>query len=258
MDELNFMDYFSDLPDPRIDRRKKHKLMDVIGITVLGVLSGCECWGEIELYAREREEDFKTLFDLPNGIPSHDTLERVFSRLNPEAFQRCFYNWANSLRRKAGKELIAVDGKSLNGSDGGHDNLSLLHAWSVDSGIVIGAVECSKGGGEVPQIPVLLKDLDIKDCIVTVDAGNARSSVAKAIKNKGADYVMIVKKNESSLHKKLENIFSGSFPEKFEFTEEEKTELNRGRVEFRRCVTADASQFDHLYCSHLSFQVPTT
>ena len=246
MDDLNFMDYFSDLPDPRIDRRKKHKLVDIIGITVVGVLSGCECWGEIELYAREKETDFKTLFELPNGIPSHDTLERVFSRLSGNSFQRCFYNWANSLRKKSGKELIAIDGKSLNGSNGGKDNLSLLHAWSVESGIVIGAVECNKGGGEVPQIPALLKDLDIKNCIVTVDAGNARSSVAKEIRSKDADYIMIVKKNEKSLHRKISNIFSGHFPDKFESTEEEATELNRGRIEFRKCVVAGAAQFNHL------------
>jgi predicted transposase YbfD/YdcC len=246
MEELNFMDYFSDLPDPRLDRRKKHKLVDVIGIVVVGVLSGCECWGEIELYAREKETDFKTLFELPNGIPSHDTLERVFSRLSAEAFQKCFYNWANSLRKKAGRDLIAIDGKSLNGSDGGRDNLSLLHAWSVDSGIVIGAVECNKGGGEVPQIPALLKDLEIKDCVVTVDAGNARSSVAKEIKNKQAEYIMIVKANEKTLHRKIANIFSGNFPDKFDFTEEENTELNRGRVEFRKCVVASADQFNHL------------
>lgn len=246
MDELTFMDYFSDLPDPRLDRRKKHKLIDVIGLTVVGVLSGCECWGEIELYCREREADLKTLFELPNGIPSHDTLERVFSRLNAKSFQQCFYGWANSIRKKAGRDLIAIDGKSLNGSDGSFNNLSLLHAWSVESGIVIGAVECKKGSGEVPQIPSLLNDLELKGCIVTVDAGNARSSVAKEIKKKEADYIMIVKKNEKSLHQKMEKIFSGLYPEDFYFNEVEDTELNRGRVEFRKCVVAPAEQFDHI------------
>lgn len=244
--KLKIIEYFEQIPDPRIDRRKKHTLIDIIICTVIATLCGCENWIEIESFCKKKEEDLKKILELKNGIPSHDTFDRVFSIISAKLFQDAFFSWANEIRKNLGKDIIAIDGKAVNTTGPTHSFLSLLHAWSSNTGLIIGAVECEKGAGEVPKIPDLLESLEIKDCIVTVDAGNARSSVAKAIIEKKGDYVMTVKGNEKSLCKKLENIFSGSYPDSFLATEEEKTELNRERIEYRRCVSADASQFDHL------------
>ncbi len=213
---------------------------------MISVLCGCEDWVEIEAFCKKKKDELKTFLELKNGIPSHDTFDRVFSLINQKMFQECFFSWANEIRTGLGKDVIAIDGKSLNGSGPGHRALSLLHAWSSNAGLIIGAVECEKGGGEVPQIPELLKMLEIKNCIVTVDAGNARSSVAKEITNKKGNYLMIIKANEKSLCKKLENIFSGTYPESFVATESETIEPSRDRVEYRRCVCVEASEFDHL------------
>lgn len=248
MEPNDFFSSFVSLKDPRIDRGKKHKLLDIIGLALVGVICDCDTWEEIEDFGNHYFEDLKKYFSFTNGVPSHDTINRVFSKIDPKPFQGCLLDWLNSIRKFNGKDLISIDGKEMRSSSlKKKNNLGFVQAWSKKRSIVLGSIGCNKGGGEVPKIPELLELLNLTDCLVTVDAGNARSSVANAIINRGGDYLMTIKKNEGSLYNKLESIFAGNLPEEIKnFNEFEAMEHGHGRMDYKYCVTIESDDFEHL------------
>jgi predicted transposase YbfD/YdcC len=215
---LNVKTYFRKLKDPRINRRKLHLLLDIIVIAICGVISGCDDWQQIGVFARARQDWLKRFLRLPNGIPSHDTIERVFDRLNPQAFQACFRAWMTALHDALGLSQIAIDGKTLRGSARGDlKGLHLVSAWATANSLSLGQIAVDEKSNEIPAIPELLALLDVKGALVTIDAMGCQKEIAATIVERGGDYVLTVKDNQPTLladiqaclERALDNNFAG-------------------------------------------------
>ena len=151
--------------DPRIDRAKKHNLVDIIMITLCAIMCGMDGWEEIEVFAEKREEWFKKFLELPNGIPSHDTMHRVFSRINPKELNNVLVKWTGSLNKSVAGKVVAIDGKTLRHSFDAATNKSALHvvsAWVEENELVLGQVAVEGRGHESAQISELLRLLELK------------------------------------------------------------------------------------------------
>lgn len=152
--KITIADHFSAIEDPRIDRSKQHKLIDIITIAICAVICGAEGWTDIETYGLVKYEWLKQFLELPNGIPSHDTFSRVFARLNPQQFQQCFLNWIKSINQMTNREVIAIDGKSLRHSYDKEAGLSAIHmvsAWATENRLVLGQVKVNKKSNEITR-----------------------------------------------------------------------------------------------------------
>jgi len=203
-----FLRYFLDLPDPRGVNRI-HKLHDLIVIAVMAVICGADGWAQVALFGRCKQKWFSTFLELPGGIPSHDTFGRVFSRLNPDAFDRCFLAWMSALVELSGGRLVAIDGKSIRRSfEHAWDKSGMTHLVSalVSQGgnrVVFGQVAVEDKSNEITAIPKLLEMMDLRGAVVTIDAiGTQREIAGKIIEGKG-DYVLVVKDNQPALHEKV-------------------------------------------------------
>ena len=166
-------DYFVDVEDPRIERTKRHQLIDVITIAICAVICGADSWVAIETYGKAKEKWLKRFLELPNGIPSHDTFARIFALINPEKFQDCFLSWVKSVATLTDGEVIAIDGKSLKNSydkKTGNRAINMVSAWAATNKLVLGQRKVDKKSNEITTIPELIKVLDITGCIVTIDA----------------------------------------------------------------------------------------
>jgi predicted transposase YbfD/YdcC len=172
MTQTSIYHIFGKLHDPRMNRCKKHKLLDIIILSILAVLSGAESYDSIELFGKENFEFLKQFLELKNGIPSHDTINRVFQMLNPISFERCFIEWSQGIKEKGISEnVIAIDGKTVRGSKDSFHNRSPLHsvhAWSVENGICLGQIKCGEKANEITAIPKMLDLLDIKGSIILI------------------------------------------------------------------------------------------
>ncbi len=180
--KITIADHFSTLEDPRIERTKRHKLIDIITITICAVIGNADGWTEIEIYGKSKYKWFKKFLELPNGIPSHDTFARVFSRLNPEQLQQCFLKWIEAISRITFGEIVAIDGKTLRHSYDKSQNKSAIHmvsAWATNNGLVLGQKKVDSKSNEITAIPELLKVLSLKGCIVTIDAIGCQKKIIK-------------------------------------------------------------------------------
>ncbi len=167
------IDHFMELDDPRLNRKKEHLLIDIVTITICAVICGADDWVAISQFGVARESWFKTFLKLPNGIASHDTFGRVFSLISPEKFQTCFRNWVQSIVRVFDNEIIAIDGKTLRRSHDhgvGKSAIHMVSAWASQNRLTLGQIKTEEKSNEITAIPELLKMLDIKGCIVTIDA----------------------------------------------------------------------------------------
>lgn len=176
------LEHFVDLRDPRIDRTKDHLLLDIIAIAILAVIAGADGWEAIVTFGQSRQAWLAQFLSLPNGIPSHDTFRRLFARLDPMPFQQCFLNWVNALTQSLGVQVIAIDGKALKQSYDRNDKLKALHlvsAWASDHRLVLAQVKGDHKSNEITAIPELLQLLDIKGCIITIDAMGTQKSIAR-------------------------------------------------------------------------------
>src|SRR5882672_1505008 len=229
----DIIEHFGSLPDPRIDRKKQHKLIDIIFITMAAVICGCDDWYEIEEYGTLKYEWFKTILELPNGIPSHDTFNRVFSLLNAQALQQCFLSWVQSVAKITEGRIISIDGKRMCNS-GEHGSKAIIHmvsAWCSDNNMVLAQQKVNDKSNEITAIPALLEVLSIKDCLVTIDAMGCQKDIAAKIKDKEADYILAVKENHAHLYDDIREAFGQAK------TIEEHTQINagHGRIEKRTC-----------------------
>lgn len=242
MQKISLIEHFSVLPDPRkTDHGKmEHPLLPIIIIAVLAVICGADSWVEIASFGREKKAWLKTFLDLENGIPSHDTFGRVFSLLDPSAFDRCFSAWVKSVRRVSKGDVVSIDGKSVRRSHGTNIRpLHLVNAFAAEHGIVLGQRKVDGKSNEITAIPELLDYLHIKGCIITTDAMGCQGYIVKtALKNK-ADYVLAVKGNQERLESDVRSVFEEGTAH---MDTAETSERSHGRAEARTCrVTRDLS-----------------
>lgn len=237
--------FFEELEDPRMDRTKLHSLSDILIITICAVICGADEWTEIELFGKSKRKWFKTFLALPNGIPSHDTFGRVFSRLDPKQLEKCFQRWMAAMAECTGGQLIAIDGKTIRRSFNKADHKAAIHmvsAWSETNSLVLGQLSTDEKSNEIKAIPQLLKLLDITDSVVTIDAMGCQKAIAKQIVQQKGHYVLQVKKNHAGLHEVMEEMFdelTGRGIPGVRYTFHESVDAGHGRIETRRIWVTD-------------------
>jgi len=208
--KLSLLTHFAELKDPRINRTKRHLLLDIIGLAISAVIGGAESWVDIERFGKAKLEWLKTFLVLPHGIPSHDTIERLFRRLKPQEFQRCFANWVRALHEELGLKQVAIDGKTLRRSFDRAQEKSALHlvsAWCTENHLTLGQVAVDAKSNEITAIPELLRMLELSGAVVTIDAMGCQKEIAAQIVEGGAKYVLAVKDNQPNLHEDLQEHF---------------------------------------------------
>ena len=227
---------FSELPDPRTGPAKLHKLIDIVTIALLAVICIANDWVEVHDYGVANKAWLKNYLELPNGIPSHDTFGRVFSMLDPEAFERCFLKWIQQIMSPQNREVIALDGKALRGSRDhydGQDAIVMISAYACKAGITLAQQAVPEDTNEIGRMPEILKLLALRDCVVTMDSANCQTKNASLIVQEGGDYVFVVKENQAGLHEQLEKTFEDSDYSIAHPTTHETIEKGHGRIERR-------------------------
>jgi predicted transposase YbfD/YdcC len=250
----SIVEHFNDIEDIRIERGKKHKLIDIITISICAVVCGADGWGEIEMYGIARKKWLGTFLELPNGIPSHDTFGRVFSQINPDEFNKSFLNWVKGISKITAGEIIAFDGKQSRNSGAeknGQGVINTVSAWAASNRLVLGQKKVEGKSNEITALPELIKVLDLAGCIVTIDAIGCQREIVKKIVKKDADYVIAVKKNQPTLHKQVKQLFKQAIEahgEGFNMSSFNSREMNRGREEIRNylMLTDVVEQIDPL------------
>ena len=232
-------EHFSDLLDPRIERSRVHHLFDILVLTICAVVGGADNWAEVERYGRRKHDWLKTFLTLPNGIPSHDTLGRVFARLDPAGFQRCFLSWVGAVAEASDGRLIAIDGKTLRHSfdtAAGRGALHLVSAWATENHLVLGQQAVDTKSNEITAIPELLRILDLTGAIVTIDAMGCQKEIAAQIHQAGGDYVLALKENHEKLYQEVAQLFVDGLEEDFaahDHRSHHTRDTNHGRTEER-------------------------
>ena len=232
--------HFSVLTDPRVKRTKEHSLHDILVIALCAMLCGAEGFTDFEQFGQCRLPWLKTILELPNGIPSHDTFRRVFAMLNPKQFADCFRTWSESLRKTLCSEIVAIDGKTLRRSHHKAKGLGPIHmvsAWARDNGLVLGQIKVDEKSNEITAIPELIRALNLAGCIVTIDAMGCQTKIVEEIAAANANYVIGLKGNQGAIHGEVKsfledaeaNGFRGIVADIFE-----TTERGHGRKETRR------------------------
>jgi predicted transposase YbfD/YdcC len=236
-DEISLLSYFSEITDPRVDRTKKHNLIDILAIAICAVIADADGFEDMEDFGNQRLEWFKTFLDLPNGIPSHDTFARVFSRLDPKELQKAFTNWTSALQASFEGQVVAIDGKSLRrsfDSATGNAALHLVSAWVSDTNLVLSQMKVEDKSNEITAIPKLIELLHLKGAIVSIDAIGCQKTIAQNILDKKAHYLLAVKANQPTLFQDVEMAFNHakSHPELIHSTCQ-TVDKGHGRIETR-------------------------
>ena len=230
---------FAKLTDPRVDRTKDHLLSDMVVIALCAAICGANSWADVERFGNSKLDWLLRFLDLPNGIPSHDTFGRVFSRLDTSEFLTCLHNWLRSLGLALKEKHVAIDGKTLRRSFDkakGKSALHLVSAWASDLRISLGQVAVDDKSNEITAVPQLLAVLELTGAVVTLDAMHCQKATTAAIKAQGADYVLTVKDNQPGLHAMLANLFTDYADRDFKvpgMRSFKKSERSHGRDERR-------------------------
>jgi predicted transposase YbfD/YdcC len=251
-DSPDFVAHFSTLPDPRMERTKKHRLIDILFIAVCTIICGGEGFTDMQLFGEAKEAWLRTFLELPGGIPSHDTFGRVFSLLDPQAFADCFLRWTAALHVATTGEVIALDGKTLRHSfdtASGQAALHVVSAWASATGLTLGQVAVDDKSNEITAMPALLKLLDLHGQIVTMDAMGCQKELAGQITEQQGDYVLCLKANQTTLHEEVQYFFAEAqamawhdLPHRYH----ETVEKDHGRIETRRCWMVEAPAIEWL------------
>lgn len=237
--------HFSALEDPRIDRQKKHMLLDVLVIALCSVLCGITSFEGFEEFGLNKEAWLRTFLRLPNGIPSHDTFNRVFARLKPDVFTRCFVAWMEQVVTLTDGEVVAIDGKTLRRSFDRVSSKAAIHmisAFATANGVSLGQLKVEDKTNEINAIPKLLDLLSLKGCLVTIDAMGCQREISEKILAEGADYCLALKDNQPALANDVEDFFETFSPvttEKTPYQSFEETNKGHGREETRRYFITD-------------------
>jgi len=250
----SLIEHFKNLADPRVSRTRDHDLIDVLVMAVCCLLCGGEGFNDMEDFGRAKEDWFKTFLKLPNGIPSHDTFNRVFAAIDPKLFLECFLSWTQSVRRAIPQEIVALDGKALRGALSGKESVKyIVSAWAEGNGLVLGQLKVEDKSNEITAVPELLRVLELAGCIVTIDAMGCQKKITKEIIEADADYVLALKGNHQTVHQEVKSFLDETLAEKKKerppgaaafkaaaaLAEWETVEKDHGRLETRRYYQSD-------------------
>src|SRR6516162_3625322 len=246
--------HFERVPDPRIDRRREHDLVDILVIGLCTLLCGGETFNDMEDFGKAKYDWFKTFLGLRNGIPSHDTFNRVFAALDPKEFLDCFLRWTQSLREAVAQEIVALDGKALRRALNKDQSVKyVVSAWAESNGLVLGQLKVADKSNEITAVPELLRVLELSGCIVTIDAMGCQKKIAKEIIEADADYVLALKGNHETVHEEVKSFLDATLLEQqtprpqgaklsrgaLSLKSFETVEKDHGRLEIRRYYQGD-------------------
>jgi predicted transposase YbfD/YdcC len=252
-------EHFAALSDPRVERTREHELIDIVVIGLCCVLCGGESFNDMAQFGQAKLDWFKTFLKLPNGIPSHDTFNRLFCALDPQNFLERFLAWTQSVRAAIPQEIVALDGKALRRAiDAGDAPRYVVSAWAEDNGLVLGQWEVAEKTNEITAIPRILRALELSGCIVTLDAMGCQKNIAREIKEADAEYVLALKGNQGTAHQEVKAFLDQTVAEKKRprpagapqpkaaatLQELETIDKDHGRIETRRySVSAELAWF---------------
>jgi predicted transposase YbfD/YdcC len=232
--------HFRKLKDPRINRRKRHLLLDIIVIALCAVLCGAKDWQQVETFGKQRLAWLRRFLKLPNEIPSHDTFERVFDRIDPRAFHQSFQNWVAAIAETLNIKHIAIDGKTLRGSSTSKlGPLHLVSAWATEHHLSLGQVATAEKSNEITAIPELLELLELHGAIVSIDAMGCQKAIASKIIERGGNYLLVVKDNQPTLLHDIDKAVGRAFETNFQGLDHDQhstEDRGHGRVEKRHCT----------------------
>ena len=251
-------EHFATLPDPRVDRTKEHLLLDLLTIAICAVICGADSFVEMEEFGEAKQGWLAGFLALPGGIPSHDTFNRLFAALDPDAFSRCFLAWVQATVVHTAGAVVAVDGKFARRSHDrgtGRAAIDMVSAWASANGAVLGQRATDAKSNDAAQrapaaIPALLDLLLLKGCIVTIDAMGCQTEIARTIIDGEADYVLALKENQGTLHHEVRHLFADAEETggaDYEMDHAKTVDGGHGRVEIRRYRTiSDRETLAHL------------
>jgi len=243
---ISLLDCLEDVPDPRVDRTKSHKLLDILTISICTLLCCGESFNDMEEFGYAKYDWLKTFLELPNGIPTHDTFNRVFAALDPQKFLESFLRWTQGLRTAVAGEIVAMDGKALRRAlNKGESIPYIVSAWAVENGLVLGQLKVAEKSNEITAVPKLLRALELRGCIVTTDAMGCQKKIAQQIIDSGADYVLALKGNHETVHEEIKTYLEDAIRQQAadkstrrcstsELVYTETVEKDHGRLETRR------------------------
>jgi predicted transposase YbfD/YdcC len=250
--------HFGVLPDPRLNRTKDHDLIDILVIAICTLLCVGETFNDMEDFGRAKQDWFKSFLRLRNGIPSHDTFNRVFAALDPKAFLDCFLRWTQSVRQAVPQEIVALDGKALRRAlDQDQSVQYIVSAWAESNGLVLGQLKVADKSNEITAVPELLRVLELSGCIVTLDAMGCQKKIAKEIVEADADYVLALKGNQETVHAEVKSFLDATLEEKQRrrpkgamvpkaaqtLQASQTVEKDHGRLETRRYYQSDCLEW---------------
>jgi len=237
--------HFEDLPDPRRGNAKAHIFLEILIIAILAVICGADGWSDVELFGKNKKAWLKTFLELPKGIPSHDTFGRIFAKIKPEEFQKCFIDWVRAVEELTAGQVIAVDGKKLRRShnhSAGKAAIYMVSAWATKNQLVLGQTKVAEKSNEITAVPELLRLLDISGCIVTIDAIGTQTEIAETIIDAGGDYLLAVKENQGHLFEDIQCLFEVDIAQRMKYAQynyAKSINKGHGRIETRECWATD-------------------
>src|SRR5580704_9144714 len=256
--KLSLVEHLKAIVDPRLNRTKDHDLIDILVIAVCTLLCAGESFNDMEDFGLAKQDWFKTFLSLRNGIPSHDTFNRVFAALDPKGFLDCFLRWTQSVRRAVPQEIVALDGKALRRAMDKDQSIKyIVSAWAEGNGLVLGQLKVADKSNEITAVPELLRVLELSGCIVTTDAMGCQRKIAKEIVEADADYVLALKGNQEKVHEEVKSFLDATVEEKQRRRPKgavmpkaaqtlqtlETVEKDHGRLETRRYYQSDCLQW---------------
>ena len=241
--EGGFIDFFSSIPDHRINRRKLHPVNEILLLTFCGVLAGCDGWDDLEFFGKTKLDSLRKYLAFENGVPSDDTLRRFFRVLDPAVFEACFMKWVRSFQLDLEGKIVAIDGKTSRRSfDGANKALHMVSAFVSEVGIILGQLKTAEKSNEITAIPELLDLLDLAGATVTIDAMGCQTKIVEKIAEKEANYLIGLKGNQGTLNDDVRMFFEKK-PVGTIFETAIEYDKGHGRLEARRCTITEDIQW---------------